>query len=150
MGQFSWLDCKTGEQVLDDVRRDVYVLVPQEFGGGHIKETFYDGYGRFGGHDIYDLVVDWNREYLEEYCKDKHFKCDWLQKQSSVKEAFEKLEKRDIGISIACYDEDNMRLKYPIKITHDVNAVYEDCLPSMSDPNQGWSVYDDEEDEEWW
>lgn len=152
MGQFSWLDCKTGEQVLDNVVRDVYVLVPAEFGGGHIKEQCYDGYGRFGSHDIYDLVVDWNMQYLEEYRKDKSFKCDWLRKQSSVEEAFEKLEKRDIGISIACYDEDNMRLKYPIKITHDVNAVYEDCLPSMSDPNQGWLVEDDEDEyeyEEW-
>ena len=150
MGQFSWLDCKTGEQVLDNVMRDVFVLVPAEFGGGHIMEVMYDGYGRFGGHDIYDLVVDWNMQYLEEYRKDKSFKCDWLQKQSSVEEAFEKLEKRDIGISIACYDEDNARLKYPIKITHDVNAVYEDCLPSKSDPNQGWLVEDDEDEYEEW
>jgi hypothetical protein len=138
MGQFSWLDCKTQEQVLDDVRRDVYVLVPKEFGGGHIKETCYDGYGRFGGYDIYDLVVDWNMKHLEEYRNDKSFKCDWLQKQSSVEEAFKKLEKRDIGISIACYDEDNARLKYPIKITHDPNAVYEECSLSLGDPNQGW------------
>ena len=41
MGQFSWLDCKTGEQVLDNVRRKVYVLVPKEFGGGHIEENCY-------------------------------------------------------------------------------------------------------------
>lgn len=64
MGQFSWLDCKTEEQVLDNVCRDVYVLVPKEFGGGHIKETCYDGYGNFGGHDIYDLVAEWNRKQL--------------------------------------------------------------------------------------
>lgn len=61
MGQFSWLDCKTQEQVLDDVCRDVYVLVPKEFGGGHIKETCYDGYGRFGGRDVYALVAQWNK-----------------------------------------------------------------------------------------
>ncbi len=140
MGQFSWLDCVSGEQVLDDVRRDVYVLIPKEFGGGYIKEEWYDGYGRFGGHDIYDLVVDWNKDMLEEYRKDNSFKCDWLQHCKSVDEAFATMEKRCIGISIACYDEDNARLKFPIKITHDASAVYEYCYPSKSDPNQGWKV----------
>lgn len=150
MGQFSWLDCKTKEQILDNVRRDVYVLVPKEFGGGHIKEECYDGYGRFGKHDIYDLVVDWNREYLEEYRKDNSFKCDWLQKVESVEEAFDRYEKRDIGISIACYNEDNARIKYPIKITHDADAIYEECEPSLSDPNQGWLMEDDDKEEEEW
>lgn len=81
MGQFSWLDCRTEEQVLDNVERNVYVLVPQEFGGGHIKEECYDGYGRFGGHDIYDLVVDWNLNYLEQvYANEDTWKCDWIKK----------------------------------------------------------------------
>ena len=148
MGQFSWLDCKTQEQVVDGKYRDVFVLIPKKFGGGHIKETCYDGYGHFGLFDIYELVVDWNAEYLEEYRKDKTFKCDWLQKRSSVEEAFAKLPKRDIGISIACYDEDNAKLKFPIKITHDPEAVYEECGISLGDPNQGWVQHDDEE-EEW-
>ena len=128
MGQFSWLDCKTGEQVLDDVRRDVYVLVPKEFGGGHIKEEGYDGYGRFGGRDVYALVAQWN----------KPEKCIGDDEAD-----------RYVGIDIACYDEQNARLRYPIKITHDCEAVYEDCEPSKSDPNQGWLLRDDDE-EEWW
>jgi hypothetical protein len=139
MGQFSWLDCKTKEQVLDDVERNVYVLVPEEFGGGHILETCYDGYGRFGGYDIYDLVVDWNRNYLE--CIDKEtWGCDDVK---TVETDLEKVDagtmpKRYVGITLACYDKDNARLKYPIKITHDPAAVYEDCEPSLSDPDQGW------------
>lgn len=36
MGQFSWLDCETKEQIIDNKRRNVYVLIPKEFGGGHI------------------------------------------------------------------------------------------------------------------
>ncbi|HCJ37840.1 MAG TPA: hypothetical protein DHV37_05885 [Erysipelotrichaceae bacterium] len=148
MGQFSWLDCITGEQILDGVKRDVYVLVPKEYGGGHIKEICYDGYGRFGGHDIYDLVVDWNMKYLEEYRNNHSFKCDWLQRKSSVEEALEVMDKRDVGISIACYDEDNERIMFPIKITYDPEAIYEDCQPSKSDPNQGWLVGDDDEDED--
>lgn len=154
MGQFSWLDCVTEEQVLDDVIRDVYVLVPVEYGGGHIKESCYDGYGRFGGNDIYDLVVNWNLPYIDKvYEMVDEWHCDWLK---DMRAEFERLkngeptidEKRLLGIALACYDEDNERLPYPIKITHNPNAKYENCKPSMSDPDQGWKMRDDEE--EWW
>lgn len=128
MGQFSWLDCKTKEQILDDERRDVYLLVPKEFGGGHIKEEMYDGYGRFGGRDAYALVAQWNKPEL----------CIGNDEVD-----------RSIGIDIACYDKDNKALKYPIKITYDPDAVYEDCEFSPSDPNQGWATYEDD-DEEWY
>lgn len=30
-----------------------------------IKESYYEGYGDFDGHDIYDLVVDWNKDHLD-------------------------------------------------------------------------------------
>lgn len=147
MGQFSWLDCRTGEQILDDVRRDVYVLIPKEFGGGHIKEECYDGYGRFGGHDIYDLVVDWNRNYLDHVDK-ATWTCEEVEtlEEDLVKVDNGDMEKRHVGITLACYDEDNVMLKYPIKITYDASAVYEECQPSLSDPNQGW-FYEDDEDE---
>lgn len=45
MGQFSWLDSVTGEQVIDNRRRTSYLLIPQEFGGGHLEEPCYEGYG---------------------------------------------------------------------------------------------------------
>lgn len=132
MGQFSWLDCKTGEQVLDNVERDVYLLVPKEFGGGHIEEHLYDGYGRFGGRDAYGLVAQWN-------APDRCIGNDEAD--------------RYVGIEIACYDEQNAALRFPIKITHDPDAVYEDCRPSPNDPNQGWLMEDDAEEydeyEEW-
>ena len=158
MGQFSWLDCKTGEQVLDDVERDVYVLIPQQFGGGHILETCYDGYGHFGGHDIYGLVADWNKDHLAVmFDNEDTWKCgkDWIER---YREDFYRLErgeelhceKRDLGITLACYDEDNVRLRFPIKITHDPDAVYEYCAPSMGDPNQGWKCSDYDDDDEWY
>lgn len=132
MGQFSWLDCKTGEQVLDNVERDVYLLVPDEFGGGHIEEHCYDGYGRFGGRDAYALVAQWN-------CPEKCIGIDEADRYA--------------GIDIACYDEQNTALRFPIKITHDPDAVYKDCGPSPNDPNQGWLMEDDAEEydeyEEW-
>lgn len=190
MGQFSWLDCITKEQIIDNRREDVYVLVPKEFRneyGLRIKETYYDGYGNFGGYDIYDLVADWNREYLSkhpehefgyapvraefvkelqkenpEYKEKIDFKISdksWYKAYADLSKSREEVvdtitdavfgpEWRFIGIEIACYDEDNAVLPYPIKITHNANAIYEECEPSLGDPNQGWPHYDDEE-EEW-
>jgi len=166
MGQFSWLDCKnTSRQILDDVWEDVYVLVPKEFGGGHIREEYYDGYGRFGGKDIYDLVADWNREYLSKhpnhflpYAKRRIGDYSWYPAYADLSKTREEVlaafgenhfmpEWRSIGIEIACYDEDAESLPYPIKITHDPNAVYETCSFSPSDPNQGWLMEDDEDDD---
>ena len=198
MGQFSWLDCDRENEghraILDNVADDVYVLVPKEFGGGHILETEYDGYGNFGGYDIYDLVADWNKEYItsdaikkpvrERYGGIWGYELDKLKEQGlsdeeiKIKEEKEREEyyqralkrydckinrledfktnvsdeimverygkdwKREIGIDIACYDEDNARLKYPIKITHDGGLTYESAkYISLGDPNQGWGAY---------
>lgn len=164
MGQFSWLDCKTGEQVVDGKYRNVYLLVPKEFGGKNILERCYDGYGTFGGHDVYDLVALWNRDYidasfierptLEQYGNDEKYYNMALERYRKACYRLTDFQMhkcedymvshygtdylREIGIDIACYDEDNARLKYPIKITHDKSAVYEDCEPSPSDPDQGW------------
>lgn len=117
MGQFSWLDCKTGEQILDNVRRDVYVLLPD---GGHIKETCYDGYGNFGGRDAYALLAWWNAPELCVGDDDVD---------------------REVGIRLFYDDHD---LKYPLKITHDPHATYDECEASPDDPNQGW-LMDEEE-----
>lgn len=54
-----------------------------------------------------------------------------------MKEKYGRNYLREIGIDIACYDEDNAVLKYPIKITTK-EMEYEDVKPSLSDPNQGW------------
>ena len=47
MGQFSWITCDTKEQVVNNEIKDVYVLVPKEFGKENILEQCYDGYGNF-------------------------------------------------------------------------------------------------------
>ena len=172
MGQFSWLDCKTGEQIVDGRKRNSYVLVPRRFGGGHIEEPCYEGYGVFGGKDVYDLVALWNREFInvdenlrkplrERFTADKEGERFFQLAVESYQERSRRLEDfvsnvedadmkemygdeylRLIGIDIACYDEENENLRFPIKITHDPNAVYEFCAPSLSDPNQGWLNYE--------
>lgn len=146
MGQFSWLDCVDGRQIVDDRREDVYVLVPKEFGGGHIKEECYDGYGNFGGKDIYELVPEWNKQMIPEIirrAKAGHWKAHISEHDmEDMRKYYENkpisIWLRYIGIMMACYDEDNFALEYPIKITHNAFAVYERCKPSETDPDQGW------------
>ena len=148
MGQYSWIDCKNEERaILDGKKTDSYVLVPKEFQntyGERIKEECYGGYGYFGGYDIYELAALWNRNYIntEDFGKSKRIN-DFISglDDETMRERYDDDYLRNIGIDIACYDEQNAALKYPIKITHDKDAVYEDCNPSKSDPNQGWGRY---------
>ena len=70
---------------------------------------------------------------------------------AEMKEKYGDDYKRLIGIDIACYDKDNASLPYSIKIVHEANMSYEQALPSMGDPNQGWGFdydYESELDEE--
>lgn len=120
MGFFSWKDCKDDSKRLK-VGGEGYLLIPKEFGGGHIKVSYYNGYGEFGGLDVYELVYEWNRKYLSK----------------EQKAALRGLEKREKGIELACYDEDNAQLHYPIKISLDSSAVYEECEASKRDEMQG-------------
>lgn len=180
MGQFSWRYSDTDKPMLDDVVKDSYLLVPNEFinefGSHHIKETCYDGYGRMGGYDIYDLVVYWNKEWIvknPDYVKHRGSplkKYRWYDiiveavdihipnfeqfkkfiedklRETDVPMAYKEL--RIIGIDIACYDEDNENLENPIKIVEGFNLIYNQAYPSVSDPNQGWGD-DDDDDDEW-
>ena len=63
MGSFSWYTSDTKRAILIDNPFPVYVLFPD---GELLLEEEYNGYGKFGGHDIYNLVADWNRKYLSE------------------------------------------------------------------------------------
>ncbi len=119
-----------------------------------IKEDYYEGYGIFGGRDVYDLVVDWNKDYLTEIPKLPGFK-EWgdtgnylaimeaYQKdnQEALRTAIEaaavndplmKTEwKRIIGIYIAC--QNNHLLPFPIKIVDCVRPKpYKELCPSIS------------------
>lgn len=148
MGQFSWIYSDTCKQLLDDVHADTYLLVPKPFQekyGNAIYENCYDGYGRFGGHDVYDLIPEWNKEMIPEiirrikngnwYCSTSENDITNLQAYYEGKEI--DCELRWLGIVMACYDEDNAALEYPIKITTR-EMEYEEVASSLSDPNQGW------------
>lgn len=129
MGFFSWKTSDTNKSISNRYSSrgalKVYVLIPQEFGGGFIEEDNYEGYGIFGDKDVYALVAQWNSPN----------KCNGDVEHD-----------RNIGINIACEDEDNASLKYPIKIT-EYPCQYEHAEPSVNCEDQGF-FYCDEEDEE--
>lgn len=129
MGFFSWKTSDTNKSIsnIHSIRGalPVYVLVPKEFQkeyGRYIEEKSYDGYGVFGNEDIYSLIAKWN---VPEECK----------KDGKL---LDNEELRMIGINIACYDEENAKLKYPIKIVENKDLKYEEVAPSKNDPEQGF------------
>jgi hypothetical protein len=179
MGSFSWLFADTNNTKNLRANRRGYVACPD---GTFICEPCYETYGIFDGKDVYDLVVDWNREFIAEnhdhllphvhcWTKDgalvrttyrlKDF--PWypvvadlsipfedlhdaliahLKKELGDKFAPYRTEIRNIGIDIACYDEDNASLPYPIKITSKKTGIcYEELPPSKWDPEQGLCEY---------
>ena len=157
MGQFSWIYSDTNRQLIDNKRADTYLLVPEPFQekyGEYIHEHCYDGYGHFGRYDIFDLVAEWNREMIPEIIRRIHngtWRCrtdedDIVELQNYYKGKDINCELRHLGIIMACYDEDNFVLEYPIKITSR-KMEYKRVKPSKSDPNQGWEM--DESEEEW-
>jgi hypothetical protein len=150
MGQFSWIYSDTNRQLIDNRKADTYLLVPEEFQskyGKSIYEWAYNGYGRFGKYDVYDLVIEWNREMIPDILKqieDGTFEKCYLVSERDIndfKNYYEGkptiCEARWLGIILGCGDETNFSLKYPIKITTK-EMDYSKAKPSKRDPNQGW------------
>lgn len=121
MGFFSWKTSDTNKSICNVYsNRDtfpVYVLAPN---GDKIKEDGYEGYGVFGGNDIYALVAKWN---MPEKCKDEHG--DWLSDE----------EIRSNGLDLYFSGDP---VKYGIKIVENKNLNYDDVNVSESCEYQGY------------
>jgi hypothetical protein len=132
MGFFSWKTSDTEKSISnrysDRGALPVYVLCPD---GSKIYEPNYEGYGEFGGRDMYALVAQWN---FPEKCKDENG--NWLSDGKC----------RNLGIDIACYDRQNEALKYPIKIVENKHWGYDDVGPATMCLDQGFFYGEDEED----
>ena len=65
MGSFSWLRADKTTKRKNLTKGDRYkILIPKEFGGGFIKDTYYDyGYvfhGTENEADLYGILAYWN------------------------------------------------------------------------------------------
>ena len=155
MGSFSWLRANVDAEKANIGCGDKFAcLIPKEFGGGYIEDTYQD-YGNLGTkedgrpkYDLYELLAFWNndRPYFHgagETVKDNlHYNGDF----PNLKEIDEFTNaNRSIGIDIGCYDREIDRLKYPLKlvsVSYAKNHTYEDCpYKSFSDIEQGFHSY---------
>ena len=153
MGYYTWTFANRPKQKLQ-YSACGFVACPD---GAFIKEDCYDGYAMFGGHDVYELVVDWNRDLLREiYSRlptvKKHgltwpvLECvamaamkndeaaqdrvNALIEEGRLSSCYAKDWKRTIGIEIAC--ETNAFIPFPIKITSSCKGNYNDLPASES------------------
>lgn len=80
----------------------------------------------------YQRALAWHQESINRLNDYRNGLSD-----KKMEEKYGKNWKREIGIDIACYDEQNASLPYPIKIAAKLDSIYETQPASKSDPNQG-------------
>lgn len=142
MGSFSWLRADKTSKRNNLTWGDKYkILVPEEFGGGFIVDTYADyGYVFYGTDheaDLYGILAYWNK------CEDMDY--DGEEYPATMKDILERgktslQENRCKGIRIGCYDKQIDKLKYPLKlVSMSFHGTYESCKgKSYSDPHQGF------------
>jgi|TARA_R110000782_G_scaffold218635_1_gene306028 hypothetical protein len=138
MGCFSWNKADNLTQIENVAYGTKFkFLIPKEFGGGFIKDTYQD-YGLLGikengepKYDMYEILAFWNNADNLKYNGDKPL----------MKEIDEHtVDNRGEGICIGTTDKEILKLKYPLKLVSDsYNGTYEDLKTcSLGDPDQGF------------
>ena len=142
MGSFSWLRADRTTKRKNLTMGDSYkILIPKEFGGGYIKDKYYDyGYVFHGTEkeaDLYGILAYWNK------CDGMIFDGD--EYPSTMEDILKRgrtcnQKNRCKGIDIGCHDDDIDKLKYPLKlVSASYNETYEECDgKSYGDPDQGF------------
>ena len=108
-----------------------------------IPEPCYEGYGMFGDHDVYDLVVDWNKDHLTDIPQMPGFK-PWGRTEAyhAIMLAYQNDDQAALQAAIdsAANDDPSMRtgennalIPYPIKIVNCKRPrPYDQLRPSIS------------------
>lgn len=144
MGYFTWT--LANKKVTTTKYGDYYNKCKLQYGGygcvmcpdgSVIEEKNYEGYGIFDGKDIYELVVDWNKQHLVEIIAESEHPIGIYRDLAEAyinggTEAAQKTIdhavangaaprflltdwKRCLGVEIACTNNPN--IPFPIKIT---------------------------------
>lgn len=144
MGSFSFTKADRLTKVANIVEDKPFkMLIPQEFGGGYIKDH-YQGYGLIGlkkdlspKYDMYELLAFWNAEgERREMLK---FEGEYpVMKEIDASTRFN----RAIGIGMGSYENQIDNLRYPLKlVSASYKGTYEECDGvSYFDPLQGVSA----------
>tara|TARA_R110000782_G_scaffold148377_1_gene241085 strand:+ start:727 stop:1164 length:438 start_codon:yes stop_codon:yes gene_type:complete len=138
MGSFSW-NKADNLTLIENIAYDTSfkLLIPIEFGGGFIKDTYQD-YGYLGlkqdgkpKYDMYELLAFWNNENVKW---SKSFQKPLMKEIDQYTDS-----NRSKGIDIGCNDKDILKLKYPLKlVSSSYKGSYEDLKNcSLGDPDQG-------------
>lgn len=144
MGSFSWTRADKTTRRKNLTMGDKYkILVPKEFGGGYIEDTYYDSGIVFHydkdkkDADLYGILAYWNKCYGMNYDGEKY--------PSTMEEILKygntcDQNNRCKGVDIGCYDNDIDKSKYPLKLVSAIyKGTYEDCdMCSYSDPVNGF------------
>ena len=144
MGSFSFTKADRLTKVANIMEdKSFKMLIPQEFGGGYIKDH-YQGYGRIGlkpdltpKYDMYELLAFWNAE------GEKREMLKFEGEYPVMKEIDEYTRfNRAIGIGIGSFERQIDNLKYPLKlVSASYKGTYEECDGvSYFDPCEGLSV----------
>lgn len=160
MGSFSWLRADKTTRRKNLTMGDSYkILVPEEYGGGYIKDKYYDyGYINYDGgayyvddngkkyelenkSDLYGVLAYWSvgskyRASLSEKFNDSRPMMLKILVDGNTCEQ----DIRCAGIDIGCYDHQVDALDFPLKlVSASYKGTYEECdSRSYSDPDQGF------------
>ena len=145
MGSFSWLKADNLTKIANvQYGAPFKFLIPEEFGGGYIKD-YYQDYGYLGTkedgtpkYDMYELLALWNHEAAEERGYELRYDGEEMPMMKEIDQ--DTFYNRNVDINIGCYDKQIDRLKYPLKLVScSYKGSYEDLdTPSYGDPNQGF------------
>lgn len=171
MGSFSWTRAEHTTKRANLTYGDKYkMLVPKEFGGGYIKDIYYDygklfecrkvsdfafarcqgyftyvdakgqTYSMYSTADVYGILAYWNSVEGMNF--------DGVERPLTMIDILKRgRTHEDInrckGVRIGCCVEEVDELKYPLKfVSPSYNGTYEDCGGrSYGDPNQGFGKY---------
>lgn len=155
MGSFSFMYADGGKNnqanMLPGDR--VRVLVPMLMGGGSLNGTYADyGVVEFSDGtsvDLYELIALWNSTAVCAAAA-KVTGVPALDAACKVVDGEFTSFARNVGIRVACYDEDMVRLQHPLRVVpvENTSVSYETVGGiSVADPNQGfdacpWCDYD--------
>ena len=135
-GQFSWMTQDTGEQIgsQDENTIPVYMFDDK---GKYYYEKNYDGYGKFGGKDYYDLVAEMNG-YTADDAEEFGGMFNDL-RGIGIKLAFGELETKN----------ENGDILFPALVIRPNEFDYKThdfTQEPKNDPNQSWYMEPEEED----